>query len=895
MSLAPGTRLGAYEVVGLLGAGGMGQVYRARDTVLGRDVALKTLPDSVTADPDRLARFRREAQLLAALNHPHIAGIYGLDESGGRQVLVLEFVEGPTLADRLAHGPLPVDEAVAIAIEIGEALQAAHEKGIVHRDLKPANIALTATDRVKVLDFGLAKATAPLTTPEADVVNSPTITSAGRTAAGVILGTAAYMSPEQAKGRAADKRSDVWAFGCVLFELLAGRRPFRGEDVSDTVAAVLQSPPRWEDLPPSVPPEIRALLHGCLEKNPRDRVGDISAALYVLKSARLQPVHVPAPRRRVSWMSLALVLLAMAGVAAAAAAAAWRFRPAAPVPLVARFNVPVDGDRQLTLSRNVLAVSSDGGRIVYAADGRLYLRRLSELESRAIPGADPAIQPAFSPDGLSLAYWATPALKRISVDGGVPVTICQSVSAPFGINWGEHGIVFVQPGRGIMRVGPAGGEPEMLVSLQNGDSMAHSPQILPDGKTLIYSASTLDNSDSNFWDRGRIIARSLESGQETTLVTGGSDGRYLPTGHLVYMVEGTLMAVPLDLSRMQVTGSAVPVVEGIRRASASAGGGAMVAFADAGVLAYVPGPGRTGRDDLFIYDRTGAATPLKLPPGSYIHPRVSPDGQHVAFETTDGKNAVISLYEISGTNSARRLTFGGNNRLPIWSRDGRRVVYQSDREGDLGLFWQPAEGGPAERMTRAAAGEIHVAEAWSPRSDVLLYRVTKDNESTLWTMSLPDRTATRYSDVKSHGVPTNATFSPDGNWIAYQSGSERGGGEATVYVQPFPATGTTYEIARGGRPLWAPDGKTLFFVPAPSLFYGVNVRYAPSFSVTAPHALRRVFGLAPPASPRPYDVLPDGRIVAADLASRVGESRAEQIHVVVNWFEELKTKLPVDK
>ncbi|MCA1650264.1 MAG: serine/threonine-protein kinase [Acidobacteria bacterium] len=614
MSLTSGTRLGPYEIVALLGSGGMGEVYRARDTNLGRDVALKTLPDRVTHDADRLARFRREAQVLAALNHPHIGSIYGVEETDGQRFLVLELVDGETLAARIERGPLPVGEAVAIAREIAEALQAAHEKGIVHRDLKAANIALTSHDRVKVLDFGLAKATdAAASSGAHDPLHSPTVTSpAMLTGIGVILGTAAYMSPEQAKGRDADKRSDVWAFGCVLFEMLTGTRPFKGDDVSDTLAAVLKGEPPWEELPASVPPSIRSLLEGCLEKNHRERIGDISTALFVLKrpfsvpaAAQIQPKSA---RFRAKWALLALACAA----AGAAAAIALRPRPEPPAAPVARFGIALPTGSQFTLSRHVLAVSPDGTRIVYVADAALYLRSLPDMESRLIPGGDPAILPAFSPDGQSVVFWTDPALRRIAVTGGVPVTVCETTPAPFGIHWSEHGIVFVEPGTGIMRVSANGGTPTVLVRVTPAEGLVHGPQLLPDGDTLLFTLVPGPVAASNFLDKADVVAQSLKTGQRRTLVEGGSDGRYLPTGHLIYMVEGTMMAVPFDLKKMTVTPGAVPIVEGVRRSSPAVGNATQFDVSSTGVLVYLPGPAKAGHDDVFLYDAKGGTTPLKL-------------------------------------------------------------------------------------------------------------------------------------------------------------------------------------------------------------------------------------------------------------------------------------------
>ena len=898
MPLASGTHLGPYEILTMLGAGGMGEVYKARDTKLGRDVALKTLPESVTHDPERLARFRREAHVLAALNHPHIASIYGLEETDGQRFLVLELVEGETLATRIQRGPLPVAEALTIAREIAEALEAAHEKGIIHRDLKPANIALTSDDRVKVLDFGLAKATDPTAASDGKApLNSPTITSpAMATGLGVILGTAAYMSPDQARGRVADKRSDVWAFGCVLFEMLTGKRVFEGDDVSDTLATILKSEPAWNALPPSLPPAIRSLLAGCLEKNHRERISDISAALFVLKrlTSTTTEVRAPAPpdHSPVKWVALGVAV--GAGVVAAAAGL-WP-RPAPSSLPVTRFSLAVPEGLSLTLSRRAVAVSPDGTRVAYAADGRLYVRSLSDGETRPIPGAEPGVLPTFSPDGESLVFWSDPTLKRIAVTGGVPVSVCQTTPAPYGIHWSDSGIVFVQPAAGIMRVSANGGTPEMVVPITPRDGLAQGPQLLPDGETILFTLAPRAASSSSLWEKAQIVAQSIKTGARKTLIEAGSDARYLPTGHLVYMVEGTLMAIPFDVRRMQITGGPVPVVEGIRRSGAGVGFAAQLALSDSGVLVYVPGPSRAGHDDVYLYDRKGTVTALNLPRGAYAYPRVSPDGESLAFETTDGKQAAISVYDLSGASSVRRLTFAGNNRLPIWSGDGKRVAFQSDREGDRAIFWQPVSAGTAERLTRPEPGTFHVPESWAPGGDLFLFSVTNDKESetSLWTFSLRDRKASRFGDVTSKGVPTDAVFSPDGRWVAYQVG-ETGAAEATTYVQPFPANGTQFEIGRGGRPLWARDGKQLFFVPAPSQFTVVSVRTDPTFAISNAVNIPRRFGLAAPANPRPYDVLPDGRIVAVDAANQAGDQTSPQLQVVLNWFEELKRRVPVSK
>jgi serine/threonine protein kinase/Tol biopolymer transport system component len=891
MSLAPGSRVGPYEIQVLLGAGGMGEVYRARDTRLGRDVALKTLPGSFTHDPERLARFRREAQMLAALNHPHIGAIYGLEEIEGHHALVLELVDGETLAGRIARGPLPVEEATSIARQTAEALLTAHDKGIVHRDLKPANIALTEHDKVKVLDFGLAKA-GEAAKSSVDVMNSPTLTSPTiLSGVGVVLGTAAYMSPEQAKGRAADKRSDVWAFGCVFFEMLAGRRAFEGEDVSDTIASVLRGEPDWNALPASLAPAIRLMIQGCLKKDRQERIADISTCLFILKQPdRLlgAPHASSEPRRRMPWM--ALLVLAVLAVTAIAVTALWP-RTSAPEPPIARFRISLSSAELLVRARRAIAISPDGTRIVYSAQGRLVLRSLSQFDPQPIPGTDSAVTAAFSPDGQSIAYFVDGHIKRIAVTGGVPVTLCETSPAPFGITWDSQGITYIEPGRSIMRVSPDGGAPSVLVRLTPADGLAHAPQLLPDGKTLLFTLAQDSGRSSGLWDRARIVAQSLTSGQRKVLIQGGSNARYVPTGHIIYMVEGTLMAVPFNSKTLDVTGGPIPVIAGISRASDAAGGEGQFALSDSGTLVYFAGPVRAGEESLFLYDRHGVAEPLKMARGSYANPRVSPDGKWLALETNIGGNSAVGLYELSGESSLRRLTFEGNNRLPIWSGDGRHVVFQSDREGDRAIYWQPVDGGPAERLTRPTGGAVHVPEAWSPTDDVFLFSQTDSSSMSLWMFSMRDRKTSRFNGVTSDTFPSDAVFSPDGRWVAYQAGSSADG-DTITYVQPYPPTGAKFEVARGGRPLWSRDGKEIFFIPAPATFAVVSVKTQPTFSVSEPVMIPRRFGLAPPSSPRPYDTLPDGRFVAAGFPEEISGSSGQQLSVTLNWFEELKARVP---
>jgi len=894
--LTPGTRLGPYEVVALLGAGGMGEVYRARDTKLNRDVAIKVLLASVASDADRLARFSREAQVLASLNHPNIAHIHGLEEANGVTALILELVEGEDLSQRIARGLMPIDEALPIAKQIAEALAAAHEQGIIHRDLKPANIKVRPDGTVKVLDFGLAKALDSNAGSSVTAMNSPTITTPALTQMGIVIGTAAYMSPEQAKARGADKRSDVWAFGCVFYELLTGQRAFPGDDVEDTLASVLKSDPDWNALPSPLPASIRALIEGSLKKDRRERIADISTALFLLNQPQAMSISAPISQSaRRSWWRRGVFAVFGVAICALGLAGFWYLKPS-PVLPVTRFVITLPQGQQLTQNnRTAIALSPDGTHVVYVAGTRLYLRSMSELEARELAGTDASANPVFSPDGQSLVFWASGdrALKRIAVIGGVPSTICPLGTAPSGMIWSTEGILFAQPGVGIMRVSPNGGKPEVLVGVSSSEGLVQSPQMLPDGNTLLFTIAPGASAPiGNRWDHARVVAQSLKTGERKTLIDGGAEGRYVPTGHLVYVLGGTLFAVPFNIATLEVTGGSVPVIEGVRRVAAASVGTAHFAFSNSGSLVYLPGPMSWGREELFLFDRKGGAEALKLPPASYGHPRVSPDGQRLAFETNDGKETMISTYELSGTSSVRRLTFAGNNRFPLWSANGQRVVFQSDRDGDLALFSQSVDGGTAVRLTKPDSGTSHVPESYSPTGEILLFNVAGSATTSLWTLSVQDRKATPFSDVRS-SYPSNAAFSPNGRWVAYQAG-DGSAGEATTYMEPFPPTGTKYEIARGGRPLWSRDGKQLFYVPAAGEFRVVTVTTQPTFRVTNPVAIPRGFGIADPARPRPFDITPEGRIIGIGAAgmSQSASGPSGEIHVVLNWFDELRTRVP---
>jgi Tol biopolymer transport system component len=915
MPLSSGTRIGTYEVEGKLGAGGMGEVYKARDTRLSRHVAIKVLPDLVANDPERVARFEREAQVLAALSHPHIGAIYGLEvaDGGKSRYLILEFIDGESLATRLIRGAVPFDEAVTYARQMLDALEAAHEKGIVHRDLKPGNVMLTTENQIKILDFGLARVID--SDPTASQSNSPTLTFAA-TQAGVVLGTAAYMSPEQAKGRVADRRSDVWAFGCVFFEMLTGKRVFDGEDVSETLAAVLRADPDWNALPADVPPGVRILLRRCLARDRKTRIPEIGTVRFLLQDALTQPAApepapvVVAPAKRPLWKTGVPVALAAIAAGALGVTAAWYFRPV-PARAMSRFGVPLpDGVLFTATGRHNVALSPDGARMVFIGGNRLFLRSMSDFEAKPIQGTDAfsnVTEPVFSPDGQWLAFFASidNTIKRMAISGGAATTICPAQN-PYGMTWGEYGIAFGQAEeKGIMRVSPNGGTPERVVTLKDNE-IAHLPQILPGGETVLFTLGTGTAVDR--WEKADIVVQSLKSGARKRLIPGGSDARYLPTGHLVYASGGTLLAVAFDLNRLEPIGGPVPVVEGVRRSPGGSTGAAQYSVSANGSLIYVPGAGgsSSAQVDIVVADRNGGLTALKVPTGAYESPRVSPDGKRITFSTQEAKEAIVWTFDLAGTSAIQHLTYGGNNRFPIWSSDSKRVTYQSDRDKDLAIFWQLADGtGRVERLTKPNPGESHEPESWSPPpNQILLFNVRKGGDVTLWMLSLPDRKVTQVAGVHSTTSPTGAVFSRDGRWVAYTSTE---GSKTTIYVQPFPPTGAKYEVLARGADVphevtWSADDKELFYNPRQGGFEAVTVFRQPTVAFGNPSPIPRSFTLGPPSARRAYDVTPDGKFIAlapAGTAAAAGATSVAvpvtaqmKINVVLNWFEELRQRVP---
>jgi Tol biopolymer transport system component len=922
MALALGTRLGPYEIAAQIGAGGMGVVYRARDTQLQRDVAIKVLPEALAHDTERLARLEREARTLASLNHPNISQIHGLQESDGTKALVMELVEGPTLADRIADGAIPVDEALLIARQIAEALETAHEQGIIHRDLKPANVKVRPDGIVKVLDFGLAKALEPASSGSADATASPTITSPVlMTRMGVILGTAAYMSPEQAKGRTADRRSDMWAFGCVLYEMLSGTRAFAGDDVSDTLAAVLRGEPDWSALPPETPVSIRRLLRHCLAKDPKVRIADASTArIEVVDVQGDQETgwrYVPeSARRRVNlaWVStLAVVTLTAIG------ATVWILKPepAATLPL-ARFTISLPiGHRFTNPGVRALALTPDGSRLVYAANQRLYVRTIDQLEPTPIRGTEGTEATAprnvfFSPDGQWIGFWQSGQLKKIAVTGGTPLVLCAAENV-WGASWTSDDTILygqsVEGAEGIWRVSSNGGMPERLVKIEPGE-IAQGPHLLPGGHAILFTLARR-------WDRAaaQIVVQSLDTGKRHVVLQRGADAVYVATGHLVYVLgktaslEGPLFAVPFDATTLAVTGSPVALADNV----ATGGVAAQFAVSNEGTLVYVPLDGVGSAADnqqrsLIWMDRAGREYPISAPSRAYFYPRLSPDGTRVALEIREPElqQGDIWIFDLARDTLTRLTLEPTFDQYGVWTPDGQSVIFASSQgsgpraprslfrmaSNGTGTLEQLAGGAVAQfpsTVTRDGAALIFRAETPPPKLGAL-----PGIDLLLLPLSGEDRRSrplvqTRFDEL-------NAELSEDGHWLAYQSNKS---GRDEIYVRPFPNVEERewmVSIDGGTQPLWARNGRELFYVSKDTLMH-VAVKTHPTFAAAIP---RKLFAngsaLNSPAGGglgRMYEASKDGqRFLMLKESGATEAPRPARMILIQNWFEAPKRIVP---
>jgi Tol biopolymer transport system component len=874
MPLSIGTRVGPYRITGPLGSGGMGEVYRARDSRLNRDVAIKTLPAAFFDDANRLGRLQREARVLASLNHPNIASIYGLEEERGVRALVMELVEGPTLAERIAAGPIPLDEALDIARQIANALEAAHEKGIIHRDLKPANIKLTADGKVKVLDFGLAKAFESESTggnPE----NSPTLTLES-TRTGMILGTAAYMSPEQARGKAVDKRADIWAFGVVLYEMLTGRMAFAGETVSDTLAAVLRADVDWKRLPAGVPPKVRLLLQRCLERDLKKRLRDIGDAWMELDAPE-EPSVAPVARTRKWWLFCAAALAI--GAIAGAGWVLWR-TPPAPRPVVRWSYAQKDLFYYPSLSR-------DGARLVYAEEKgnifRLMIRMMDQTDSHPIPGTDGANYGVFSPDGQWVAFLSFDGkLRKIPVTGGVPITLAEKMTTAF--DWGDNGEIVFGSEAGLMKMSASGGPAQALTTLDSkkGESRHHWPHFLAGGQALVF---TIDAGASQ-----QVAALDLKTRTYHTLVNDASNGAYVPTGHLVYLRGTTLFAAPFNARRMELTGHDAPVIENV----ASLGDrSAEYSFSDSGQLVYMKGTKGTnaaGETILGWANRNGVVEPFSTPE-LWATGRLSPDGRRVAngIYGATGADGDIWIYDVE-RRTRTRLTFEGSNRNPIWTRDGLRVTFGATIAGKNGIHSAPVDGSGKTELLLATENTVRPT-SWAPDGKMLVCAILgTDKAFHLWVLPV-ESGATPGKPYRLHDTAFSedeGQVSPDGHWLAYSSAES---GAPEIYVQPFPGPGGKERISTDGglSPRWSKNGRELFYWDSGyTKLMSVVVQATPLFHAGIPKQLFAMVGGTT------FDVAPDGKRFLVEQ-SFLAETGAVTMEVVVNWFDELRRRVPAGK
>jgi len=881
MSDLIGRTLGHYRITAKLGEGGMGEVYRAHDERLGREVAIKVLLERVAQDTERLARFKREAKLLAQLNHSNIATLYGLEAEGNRSYLVMELVEGETLASRLSRGPLPMDDALTVAQQLAEALEAAHEQGIVHRDLKPSNIALTEDLDLKVLDFGLATALAPQSM-ESDPSESPTLSLA--TAVGTILGTAAYMSPEQARGKRVDKRTDIWAFGCCVYEALTGKRPFPGETVSDTLVELLEREPDWDALPEDTPAGIRRLLHRCLEKDQRQRLRDIGEARVAIDHRQMVDDDVDGELfRQVGWGRAVTTSLAAAALTAIAVASTVWLATRPPAPRVSRLSiVPSIG---APFRGTALAISPDGTRVVFASGShQLSVRAIDEIEPSSLANLGSPARPFISPDGQWIGYFdGLNALKKVAMNGGPGVSICSlGGTAPRGGSWSPDGTIIYatdDPATGLWRVPDTGGEPELLTTPSQGNKNHLWPTVLPGGRAVLYTIRTLADP--------QLAVLDLESGETRTLLPG-SHARYVPTGHLVFGISGSLRAVAFDLGRLEVSGASVPVQQEV--ASTRIGEVAFDVSTD-GTLVYVPGGIRGTSRRLVWVDRQGNEEPIPAPPGGYYIPRLSPDGTKAALDNR-GPSADIWIWDFD-RRTMTRLTFGAA-AYPVWTPDGERLIFTFFEAGVGNLSWRASDGSTSvERLTEGQNSRY--PSAISPDGNRLVFREEAGATGLDIAMLSLDGDRRPEPLLESRHNELNAEISPDGRWLAYKSNES---GRDEIYVRPFPNVGGgQWQISTNGgeQPAWAKSGHSLFYRAFDGTLMEVPVELQPRFAAGTPTRLlegRFLFG----GPGRAYDVSPDGsRFLMITEGDGPGDdSSPPGIVVVQNWFEELKRLVPTE-
>ena len=893
----PGSQIGPFRIEQELGRGGMGVVYLAHDTKLDRSVAIKSLPPEVKNNPKALSRFTREARVLASLNHPNIATIHEvLEGAKGLTYLVLEYIPGETLAELIARRPLKLQEALTIALQIAEGVAAAHEHDFIHRDLKPGNIKITPEGKVKVLDFGLAKVVGGETTDQ-----QTTITEPGR-----VIGTPAYMSPEQARGKPTDKRSDIWSFGCVLYELLTATVPFRGETISDTLANILQTEPRWEMLPENIPMNIRSLLRHCLKKDPRQRLRDIGDAGIEISEALTQPdilpsIREPSPvaagpfhrRRKIAW-GLAVVL----GITAAFLIGIVIIDLVSPRPThpMTAFSVKVPPTQQLGTEWNSnVALSSDGRLLVYAvSEGgqrQLFVRKMDELEPRLIPDTEDASYPFFSPDGASVAFFSGGRLRKVTLKSGDVQQVCVVLPASLGGTWGPDGFIYftLKPISGLMRVSAEGGEPEPLTTPDpnKGEVGHYFPHFLPSGKSLLCTVASTALS----FDDADIAIVSLETRELHDLGAKGSKPQYTSSGHLVFARAGRLLAAPFDLERRKLTGPQLPVLEDVMTYFMS-----YFSLSSEGSLAYVPVVGGMVKNTLVSVNHEGEIAPLlsSISPGYYEGPRLSADGRWLAVTVWEQGSCDVYIYDLKrGTH--RRVTFNKHmDQCPVWVPNGERLTYSSSRKNPVpDLSWVVRDGTDAATdLLFENKVYAQFATSWSHDGRYLAFNDEREEtQFDIWVLDRENNFQPR-PFLQEEFNEKAAVFHPDGGWIAYAA-DEAEAGRFEIYIQRFPGGGDKTPISNNGgdEPVWDPSGEALYYREGDKMMV-VTVETVPVFNASAPKELFRGRFQSYRCSAN-YDITPDGdRFI---MIKPDEESEPTQINVVLNWFEELKRLVPPER
>jgi Tol biopolymer transport system component len=903
MAILPGRRLGPYEILSNIGAGGMGEVYRARDTRLDRIVAIKVLPTHLADRPELRERFEREARTIASLNHPHICTLHDIGKQDGIDFLVMEYLEGETLAQRLQKGALPIQQVLQYAIEISDALDKAHRKGVTHRDLKPGNIMLTKSG-TKLLDFGLAKLKQEATPANVSLSDLPTANDP-LTAQGTIVGTLQYMAPEQLEGKEVDARADIFSFGGVVYEMATGKRAFEGKTQASLIAKILEiDPPPISSLQPMTPPALDRVVKKCLAKEPDDRWHAAKDLCDELKwiAAGSSPV-APAPTISAKGIgvlglrALILGVVALLLVAAITSVATWTLKPTPQQPVTRTvINLP-PGQQLAGLDDGpAVALSPDGTYLAYVArqggTQQLYLRAIDSLESKPIPGTEGAIEPFFSPDGHWVGFFAGGKLMKVSVGGG-PALVLSDASLSRGASWGSQGMIAFTPTANVsalQQVPDAGGTPQPLIRLTKGEVAQRWPEFLPGGKAVLFATGPTGLTFIN----AKVAVESVGTGERRVLVQVGTQPRYAPSGHLVYAQGGSLTAVPFDAKRLEVTGTAVPLVEGVLQSPVT--GAAQYSFSDTGSLVYVSGGVQATQLRLVWVSRNGAEQPLAASARTYMFPRLSPDGRRAAVGIVE-QDSQLWLYDLS-RETLTRFTFEGNyNPVAIWTPDGKRIAFESNKEGPPNIFWQLADGsGGLERLNTSES--IQVPMSWSPDGKLLAFMdVNPTTGVDIWVLPMGDARAGSGQVRKAQPflrTPFNEggpRFSPDGRWLVYMSDDS---GRYEIYVQPYPGPGGKWQITTegGAEPVWNPNGRELFYRSGDKMMV-VDIATQPGFTAGKPRILFEGRYELSPVQNANYDISPDGQRFLMLKSSEQEQAAPTQINVVLNWFEELKRRVPV--